>query len=229
MMNAFRRARICGAVLSFAFCAISASAQTSAAPDTPLQKQLDRVDFSISGIGILNKNSSGTTLTPQSLGQVPSNTAGALVELRYIRSPLVGAEFNYTFSRYTQNFTLNNTTGTPAAQLPYTLGVQAQTNEYSMGYVAHVGNFFGLTPYVSLGGGALEFKPTAGGGEKLPPQVRTVFYYAAGIEGNLSQHFGVRAQFRQTFFGAPDFNENYLATGARTTTTEPGVGFYVRF
>ena len=44
-----------------------------------------------------------------------------------------------------------------------------------------------------------------------------------------SSHFGLRAQFRQIFFLAPDFEQNYLTIKHRTTTFEPGVGFFIRF
>jgi len=235
MMNASRRVTICGARLLLAITALvlfasAASAQTSI--ETPLSRTLDKIDLGISGIGLFTPSTSGNSniLTPLAIQQVPSNTLGALGELRYTRSPLIGIQFNYTYARLTQNFNVNPTTNTPPAQQPYVLGVQTKVNEYSLGYVAHGPTLFGLTTFAGGGGGALEFKPTAGGGQGLPPQVRTVFYYQVGIQQEfLSEHFGLRAQFRQAFYGAPDFNQNYLATGARVITTEPGVGFYLRF
>ena len=45
----------------------------------------------------------------------------------------------------------------------------------------------------------------------------------------LSPHFGIRAQYRQLFFKAPDFLTNYLTIQQHTTTYEPGVGFFLRF
>ena len=78
--------------------------------------------------------------------------------------------------------------------------------------------------------GSTAFKPTVNGGQSLPERARLTFYYAAGLEAPLlSDHFGVRAQFRQTFFKAPDFDQNYLTINRRTFTTEPGIGFYLRF
>jgi hypothetical protein len=230
MMNASRRIAICGAVFSLLLSASAAFAQTVA--ETPVQRQLDRIDFSISGIGQFTPMTSGTStiLEPEAIQQTPSNTLGALVELRYIRSPLVGIEFNYSYARFTENYNVSPTVGTPTSQLPYVLGVQTKVNEFSMGYVAHGPTIFGVRPFGGVGAGGIEFKPTSGGGQGLPPEVRTGFYYTVGVEQNfLSEHFGIRAQFRQLFYGAPDFNQNYLATGARSVTTEPGVGFYLRF
>jgi hypothetical protein len=114
--------------------------------------------------------------------------------------------------------------------LPFILGVQSKVTEFGLGYVAHGPKLFGLQPFGGAGVAALQYKPTAGGGEHLPEQVRAGFYYAIGLEESVfSEHFGLRVQFRQLFFGAPDFNQNYFATGARSMTTEPVAGFFVRF
>jgi hypothetical protein len=34
---------------------------------------------------------------------------------------------------------------------------------------------------------------------------------------------------RQAFFKAPDFLTNYLTINQRTSTLEPGIGFYLKF
>jgi hypothetical protein len=230
MMNASRRVLICGAIFSLGLFSCAASAQTSA--ETPFSRFLDRIDLGVSGVGQFTPTSSGTTniLVPQAIVQTPSNTLGALIELRYTKSPLIGVQLNYSYARFTENFNVNPTTGTPPSQQPYVLGVQSKVNEYSLGYVGHGPTLFGLKTFAGGGVGGIEFKPTAGGGLGLPPQVRTAFYYHVGIEQDfLSEHFGFRVQFRQVFYGAPDFNQNYLAIGARTNTVEPGAGFYLRF
>ena len=229
MMNAFRRFTICGALLASAFFASPSYAQSST-PETPLGKQLDRVDLGVSVAGSLNTSDSGISETPQAVAQRPSNTVGALVELRYIRSPLIGVQINFNQTRFTENYAVTDISTTPRQQLPFVLGVQSTVDEFSLGYVAHVGTFFGVKPFAGAGVGAEEFKPTAGGGQSLPKQVRAAFYYTVGVEQNVfSEHFGVRVQFKQLFMGAPDFNQNYLAINQRTVSTEPSFGFYLRF
>jgi opacity protein-like surface antigen len=232
MMNEFRRSSsrfayrlsLFGAVVSIALCA-SAAAQ---APETPFQKAMEKIDLGVSGLGQITPSNSGTNYLKQTVSAVPSNTLGALVELRYTRSPLIGVEFNYSYSRYNNTFSVSG--GSLPAQPPYQIGVQSKVNEYSLGYVGHGPTFFGLKSFGGAGVGAIEFKPTTGGGQSVMPEVRTGFYYTVGVEqGFNDDKFGVRAYFRQLFFGAVDFNENYLATGARSITTEPGVGFYLRF
>jgi hypothetical protein len=176
---------------------------------------------------VFNKNSNGFATvngvahTPVNLN--PSNTAGAVVSLRYTVSPWFGLEFNYGYSRYTQTFT-------PFGSQPNG-GVQQNASEYTFGYVVHAKKqYFGLTPFASGGAGTTVFRPTPGGGLALPEQARATYFASVGAETTvLSPHFGVRAQYRQLFFKAPDFETNYLTIQQHTTTYEPGFGFFLRF
>jgi hypothetical protein len=203
----------------------TAKAQTSQ-PPTALDRQLSRVDLGVVALGIFNKASSGTAIVngkPTTVNLSPGNTAGALVNLRYTASPYVGFEFNYGYSRYTDTFT-------PFGTQPQG-GVQQNASEYTFGYVVHPRKqFFGFQPFISGGAGTTVFRPTPGGGLALPEQARATYYFSVGAETTvLSPHFGVRAQYRQVFFKAPDFETNYLTIQQQTTTFEPGFGFFLRF
>ncbi|WP_158823697.1 hypothetical protein [Granulicella sp. S156] len=199
-----------------------------------LDRQLSRMDFGISGAGLFNKNVSGPVIStalyncgtatdrqacPLTLS--PSNTIGGVFTIRYIVKPLVGFEFNYGYARYTENF----------ASQPVTFGAQTRASEYTLGYIyTPAYKFFGFQPFVSGGAGATEFKPTPHGGEGLPEQARATYYYSAGLQQEyFSSHFGFRASFRQLFFLAPDFGQNYLTILKHTTSTEPTIGFYLRY
>jgi hypothetical protein len=203
----------------------TAEAQTS--QNTALDRQLSRIDFGIVGLGVFNKNSNGfATVNGKANTAVslnPSNTAGALITLRYTKSPYVGFEFNYSYARYTDLFT-------PFGSQPNG-GVQQNASEYTFGYVVHSKKqYFGLTPFASGGAGTTVFRPTPGGGLALPEQARATYFASVGVETTvLSPHFGVRAQYRQVFFKAPDFETNYLTIQQHTTTYEPGFGFFLRF
>jgi hypothetical protein len=107
--------------------------------------------------------------------------------------------------------------------------VQQNTSEYTLGYVAHFSPRHGIVPFAGAGLGTLDFRPTPGGGEGLLPQARATYYYTVGGDYRFSEHFGARAQFREQFYLAPDFETNYLTIHAHTTTFEPGFGFYARF
>jgi len=218
-------------VRSVLFCLLltvagsTAKAQISQNP--ALNRQLSRIDLGVAVSGVFNQSSSGVATvnsqpnTPVSLN--PGNTGGAIVTLRYVVSPLIGFEANYGYARYTDTFT-------PFGTQP-NAGVQQNASEYSFGYVAHTRKqYFGVTPFASAGAGTMVFRPTPGGGLALPEQARAAYYFSVGAETTvLSPHFGIRAQYRQVFFKAPDFLTNYLTIQQRTTTYEPGFGFFLRF
>lgn len=209
---------------------ITAEAQTTS-QNPALDRQLSRIDFGVTAVAVLNKDSNGHATvggvpnTPVNLK--PGNTAGALITLRYVVSPLIGFEGNYGYARYTNTFTPFGVQpgGQPNA------GVQQNTSEYTLGYVAHTRKqYFGVTPFASVGLGTIVFRPTPGGGLALPEQARAAYYFSVGAETTvLSPHFGIRAQYRQLFFKAPDFETNYLTIQQRTSTAEPGFGFFLRF
>lgn len=218
-------------VRSVLFCLLLTAAGSTAKAQTTsqnpaLDRQLSRIDLGVTAVGVFNQDSNGSAivnakLTPVNLS--PGNTAGAVVTLRYIVSPFVGFEGNYGYARYTDTFT-------PFGGFPNG-GVQQNASEYTLGYVAHTRKqYFGVTPFVSAGLGTMVFRPTPGGGLALPEQARAAYYYSLGAETTvLSPHFGIRAQFRQVFFLAPDFETNYLTIKQHTSTYEPGFGFFLRF
>ncbi len=108
MMNATcrvtSRMSLWAAVFSIALCA-SAAAQTAT---TPFGRAMEKLDLGVSGIGEFTPSNSGTNLFNQSVAAVPSNTLGALVQLRYTKSPLIGVELELT--------------ATPVITTPYNVG-----------------------------------------------------------------------------------------------------------
>ena len=212
------------ALTALAAAAIVAPTAAAHAQVTATDKVLSKIDLAVSGEGIFNRSVSGPVIATYSsntgaiVSDSASNTLGALVTLRYIRSSYVGLEANYSYARYTENYSNIG-------------GVQTQANEYSLGYVATPAHdFFGFKPFISAGLGATEFKPTPRGGQGLLKQAATTYYYSAGVQQEyFSSHFGLRASFRQAFFLAPDFYQNYLTINRHTSIIEPTIGFYLRF
>jgi hypothetical protein len=226
MIIVLRRLRTWAAVSSFACIAAVATAQN---PVTGLDKQLDRIDLGISGVGILTKTTSGPNkLDGYTLTDTPGNTVGVLVNIRYIKSPLVGLEFNFNHSRYVQNF--SGTQVVAAGPQPYVLDIQADAVEYTFGWVFHGPKVLGIGTFASAGAGSTDFVPTRGGGLGYLPQARATYYYSVGVEQKvLSPHFGLRASIRQAFFLAPDFETNFLTDHGHTSAIEPTAGFYLHF
>lgn len=223
-------------VWSVLFCLLATLAGPTAKAQSPaIARQLSRLDFGVSGIAVLNGSGSGATPggpvdqngKPLAVKLQSSNTVGALVTLRYIKSPLVGFEGNYSYARYTENF---SPFGEPGSGGVASAGVQTNASEYTLGYVAHTPALLGVHPFASAGLGSIAFRPTVRGGQQLSTQARAAYYYSIGAENTIfSSHFGIRAQVRQVFFLAPDFGQNYLTIKHHTSTFEPGIGFFLRF
>jgi len=203
-----------------------------AVPPTPFQKQMERIDLAFGITGIFSTSVSGIEQrdagsTHNNLVISPSSTVSELFTLRYTAKPLLGYEFNFGSSRSTQNFTF-----TPPLVPSLILSAQTGVREISLGYVAHPRNIFGVQPYLGAGVGTIRFKPTPNGGEGLPYQYRMAYYYDLGVEDNFTgsaNHLGVRLGFRQLIYLEPDFLQNYLTITRRTRTSEPTVGFFLRF
>lgn len=211
-----------------AFGSLLAVPGAHAQSDTTVKhKQLERMDLALTIPYESTHSSSGSSATTVVNSQIVSSAAGALFTFRYTYSPFIGLEMNYKRTKFTQNFTY-----TP---FPYTvtdtLGVEASVIETSWGYVAHApSTYAGIRPFGGIGVGSLEFKPTPNGGQGLHRQFRAVYYWSLGADYTiLNSHFGARAQIRQLFYKAPDFGQNYLTSGAHTSTLEPSVGFFARF
>jgi opacity protein-like surface antigen len=223
-MHTVLRASLAGAALFVLLSGSPANAQDATQHETPLTRQLHRIDFGLSAQGETTTNATGLNFsgitpvqTPMQLSVQPSNTVGVLTTLRYTRSRWVGFEGNFGYARYTEAFS--------AFVVP-----QTNADEYTLGYVVHPGKLFGLDTFVSGGSGSIAFRPTTGGGLNLPKQARQVYYYSAGVETPiLGSSFGFRVAFRQGIYLAPDFEENYLRIKKRVLTTEPTIGFTYHF
>ena len=195
------------------------------AQSTKLQRQLSYIDLGLQGVGEFTRSVSGPVDAPgpSDFGTVitagASTTVGGLVTIRYSPRPYAGLEFNGGYARYTDSYTVP----------PYQ--IQTQSNEFTLGYlVIPPYTVFGLKPYASAGAGTVRFAPTKGGGQGAPSQARLGIYYNVGLQKDIVEGtFGVRAGFRQLFFKDPDYFENYLTINKRTSTSEPMIGFYLRF
>jgi outer membrane protein W len=226
MLNVSRPSWVRNVVLCLLLPAAGLTANAQATtPQSGLDRQLSRLDIGVVASAIINKDSNGTVIVntaPTPVNLHPGNTVGPLVTIRYTKSAYVGFEFNYAYARYTQTFT-------PFGFAPVG-GVQQNASEYSFGYVAHFRrNFHGIAPFAGAGAGTTAFRPTPGGGEGLQSQARATYYYNVGGDYMLNKHFGARAEFRETFFKAPDFETNYLTIQKHTTELQPGFGFFFRF
>jgi opacity protein-like surface antigen len=212
----------CAAVLA---CTLPAAHGQADVPQSAFSRVLSRIDLGILGAGEFTQTVSGPIIPHEApdygatVTQQVSNTLGAVVSLHYQQKPWLGAEFNGTYARYTENY---------VSAPPYQ--VQTRASEYSVGYVAQPAfTLLGLSPYFGGGGGGMEFKPTGHGGQGQETEARPMFYYSVGVQKDINSFLGLRGGLRQEFFEAPDYNANYLTLQKRTSTLQPAVGFYIRF
>ncbi len=230
MLNVSRGSCVRSVLLCLIVAVAGFTAEAQTTESSTLSRQLSRLDLGILGSGFLNSDSSGTAIADGQSTLVrlhPSSTVAPLITIRYTKSPLVGIEFNYSYARYTNTFTPCGALTTP----PSVCGIQQNRSGYTFGYVAHTRKqYYGVTPFAAVGAGTYEFSPTAQGGLSYLPQARATYYYSIGAETTvLSPHFGLRAQFRQSFFKAPDFETNYLTIQQRTSSIEPAIGIFLHF
>jgi hypothetical protein len=59
--------------------------------------------------------------------------------------------------------------------------------------------------------------------------IRGAYVFGGGAEYDFGNHFGVRGQYRGTFYKAPNISSIYPANGQFTLTSMPMGGVYYRF
>jgi opacity protein-like surface antigen len=168
----------------------------------------------------------GTGLvTKKSIDQTPSNEAsksgGLLVGYSYQFSRWFEVEGDYGYSRNTQNFV---TVGGPSS-------VQADLHEATGVLVAHIPIRVERVQIYGLGGGgAVTFNPTdkyiVTGADR---QTRGAFVYGGGANFRVTNHFGVRAEYRGLLYKVPDFTIDSLNPDKFTHLAQPSAGFVFRF
>lgn len=172
---------------------------------------------------------SGTT-TSNGVTQSPSNSAGALIELRHISNPLVGWEATYSYNRANQTYTPqigvascpsnNQDCGAPVA-------VSADAHEISGDWVVSV-HAANLRPFALAGVGLLLNEPSSGQ-TNTSSSTKPVFLYGAGLDWGVLPHLGLRFQYRGNLYKSPNLTTLFTSVDAFTHTAEPMIGAYFRF
>ena len=208
-----------------AFLAVGLGALGSVAASAQVKEinSLSKTDVSASIYGAF----SGTT-SANAAQQSPSNSAGGIIEVRYLAKALVGFEGTYSFNHADQTYSelICPVTGssTPGCNVGQT--VKANAHELTADYVPSVkiGN---LRPFGVLGIGLLINQPGSGQTNTASSN-KPVYVYGAGLDWGLLPHLGLRLQYRGNLYKAPDLSTLYGSTGAFTHTAEPMVGVYFR-
>jgi outer membrane immunogenic protein len=196
--------------------------------------QDNRYDVSLGGGPVIPNQATGngTTLTPTKSGAV-------LVTARYRFSERSSIEFNYGHTSDSQIYS------TP----PLTYRIQNTISEYSGAYVFSFHQSARVEPFVFVGAAAVIFYPGYSSNTvndvltNIPAsqQTKPAFLYGGGFDwrifssvplvrrSSLTNHLGLRLQYRGLVYKAPDFKVQNLFTGARGHMAEPTIGLVVKF
>lgn len=147
-----------------------------------------------------------------------------MLELRHIHSPFIGYEVTYSYNRNNQTyapesgacgfFCGNGVTAQPAYQ-----------NEVGLDWIASF-KLGSLRPFAVAGLGFMITVPSTSSDE-VNTVVRPAYIYGGGVDWG-SSRMGLRVQFRDNVYKAPNLDFYYPTTGVFTHTAEPMVGIYFR-
>jgi len=170
--------------------------------------------------------------------QSPSNSAGGLLEVRRIDSSLMGIEAAYSYNRANQVYSYTVPIGLPC---PPPGGCYARPIAVSANAHAITGDWVvsrkmrNFRPFALAGGGLLLVIPSSGQ-KYTSTAAEFLFVLGAGLDWKLSSHIGLRLQYRENIYKAPQLlsTEIYPLASPRppnvyTYTQEPALGVYYRF
>ncbi len=149
--------------------------------------------------------------------QDTTESLGGLASFRQTYRPWLGYELDYGFTRYSEFYNK----GFP---------VQHNTHELTGALLLQTPTpYYGLQLFVTLGTGLMVIAPTSAGGNGQSTQLLPAFVYSVGVNHQVTQHIGIRVQYRALDYKAPNFNNVLIDSHRLRTTMEPGAGVYYRF
>jgi hypothetical protein len=148
----------------------------------------------------------------------PTESMGGLGTVRQSFKPWLGYEVNYSYTRFSERY----------SNFPFS--VQDNVHEATGAYLFQGPKLFVLQPFAAVGGGWMIYLPTNTGGQHFNQQFQLALLYELGVNYPLvTNHFGLRLQYRGRVHKTPNYNQAFLVTGATRQTSEAAAGFYLRF
>ncbi len=200
----------------------AAQAQTAQAQQTAARAPA-QIDLGVSAYVALKGSSTsgnGTLQTPHSFG-------GGMIEVRYIAKPLIGFEFAYGYNPGDQTLAPNPGACHYVCQnAKVTLPAKASTVSLDWVFSRKMGSF---RPFAVTGLGFYIDSTDPYEYSNVNTVVRPAFVLGGGVDWGFLPKAGLRLQYRDMFYKAPNLDTDYPATGQFTSTSEPMAGFYYRF
>ena len=181
----------------------------------PTLTSAQNFDVSVSGSALVT-NSSTHNGVQRDIGA----TGGVLFSAGWWVSPKNGFVFNYAHANDTQKVIVNG------LKQSLDSGMHEVTGAYEYRF-----NLGGLQPFVSGGGGMLQFNPSKSASLSPTPksQNKPTLLYGVGVDYFATEHFGVQFQLRGLVYAAPSFSSEAFRTNTMHNTLEPTVGLVLRF
>jgi hypothetical protein len=194
--------------------AIAAAQDRQSVPAAPTAQDTRRFDAALSGFAQISAATNGNSIREDT-----SESIGGLASFRQPYKPWLGYELNYGYTRYSEFYAKGVTT------------VRNHVHEFTAAYLLQTPTgYYGFKPFLTFGTGIIVFAPTSAGGHGRSSQTLPVFVYSLGFNHLvLSDHIGIRVQYRAVKYKTPSFNEVQLDSERLRTTMEPAIGAYFRF
>jgi opacity protein-like surface antigen len=221
----------------------SALAQTA---DSLIAKKkfTPQTDLSLGAFGELTPVRTPVTTTPNFYGvgimqttQGSSPSAGLLATFHQSFRPWLGYNVNFGYSRFTENYSFGSAfISNPPVQPPqdsYFSQLSIGTNMYELTIapVIQGPKTKHFSTFAQFGGGGLWFLTTEAG-SLYSPQVRAAMVFGVGLNYKLTDHLGMRAEYRGLFYKNPDFayrSGQAPMSKLFTVTSEPAVSLVYTF
>jgi hypothetical protein len=197
------------AFLLFVFAVVGASAAHA------------QFDVSASFFEAFNGSSTGNG-TKETL----TNGTGGMVEARYFIKPLMGFGASYSYDHESLTLAPNGAQcGFTCANPTTKLSVKAQ--EIAFDWVPSIK--VGKVRAFALGGGGIYLTIPGPSVPEVASVVRGVIVFGGGVDFAVAPHFGVRLQYRDNLYKAPNPYPLYPSTGNYIMSSEPMGGLFYRF
>ena len=202
----------------------SADGQAQTNPATPAQaKAADEAEFSIGGsfYEALNKSTAGNGTV-----QTTTNSAGGMLEVRFIDKPFLGGEFTYSYNPANQTIApaANCATYYDCFTIP---PLKVKASEVGLDYV--VSKKIGRLRPFAVGGLGFFISSPDNSKYEVNTVVRPAYIFGGGLDWAALGHIGLRVQFRDNVYKAPNLSSFNEPTGQFTHSAEPMAGVYYSF
>jgi len=205
------------------FAAAQAQSTPAQAQSAPTRKQAGTPVIPLDISGSFYKTFSNST-TGNGTIENPVDSYGGMAGVRFIPGPWKGLEVSYSLNRLDQTYSVDKShCGLQCNNPPVT--VPNYQHQVTVNYVVsrRMGS---LTPFAE-GGFAFVINYSTGNEYAINTVVRPGYAADAGADFG-GPRFGLRVQFRDTFYKAPNLEIPFQPTGKFMQTAEPMVGVYFR-